>query len=253
MAPHSLLHQSSCDRQGESHRDGWGIGYYENGQPRRIRSEKPAGEDALYRKAASSVASDVILAHVRQASAGCVALRNVHPFVHGPWLFAHNGTLHGFTQNPQRLLGLIPEHLLGCIEGETDSEHAFYFLLGQLEMAVDRTQGQAGVEITSRIMKQSIQSLASLFPGTAEEPSRFNFLLTDGKSLWASRWGHSLYWLERRGSDRTNPDRPTRASPDYRAVAVASEPTTPEPWSEVPNRTLFCIHADGAVGQTVLD
>src|SRR5262245_4146754 len=111
-APHSLLHQSACDRRGESHTDGWGIGFYDDrGQSHRIRSEKPAGEDVRFRQAAEEVSSTMLLAHVRQASAGGVALRNTHPFGYGQWLFAHNGTLQGFTQNPDPLRNLIPAPL----------------------------------------------------------------------------------------------------------------------------------------------
>src|SRR5581483_11165716 len=105
LAPHSLTTQSCSDvEEGLCHQDGWGIGYYVDGQPRRVRSAKAALGDPQYKEKAESLASSTLLGHVRRASAGSVAVRNSHPFVRGRWMFAHNGTLQGFDLGRQRLL-----------------------------------------------------------------------------------------------------------------------------------------------------
>ena len=67
-------------------------------------------------------------------------------------------------------------------------------------------------------------------------------MLTDGRVLAASRWGHTLFRAERRGAPAPGEDGPLEAAPDYRAVAVASEPTSPdEAWAEVPERTVLVV------------
>lgn len=234
-AGHSLLRQSCGDRRGECHGDGWGVGYYLGPQATVTRSARPAAADPLYRRLAEEVAATTLLAHVRQASAGGVAERNCHPFRHGRWLFAHNGTLQGFAANPERLRRLVPGPLRDCIAGETDSEHAFYFVLGLLGQEADA--GAVG-----RALAEAVARLAELFPGSAAGPTRINFALTDGRVLAASRWGHTLFRAERRGAAAPGEDGPAQPSPDYRAVAVASEPTSPdEAWAEVPERTVLVV------------
>jgi glutamine amidotransferase len=192
-----------------------------------------------------SVVASTVLAHVRQASVGALAEHNTHPFVHGQWMFAHNGTLQGFVQDPDRLGRLIPTTLRQCIQGETDSEHAFYFLLSRLVQVAGSLGGPAEADVVSRIVGDSICTLADLFPGDVVQPSQMNFVLTDGRVLVASRWGHTLFWLERRGLIPDAADGPVDKSPEYRALAVASEPTTTEStWAEVPERSVLRVHTD---------
>ncbi len=232
---HSLLRQSCGDRGGERHGDGWGVGHFLGSQPAVTRSARPAATDPLYRQVAEAVAATTLLVHVRQASAGGVAERNCHPFRHGRWLFAHNGTLQGFGANPERLRRQVPDSLRGYIAGETDSECAFYFVLGLLGPA-------AGAAAVGRALAETVARLAELFPGSPAEPTRLNFVLTGGQVLAASRWGHTLFRAERRGAPAPGEDGPLQAAPDYRAVAVASEPTSPEEaWVEVPERTVLVV------------
>ena len=103
--PHSLLVQSRCDRRGECHADGWGVGFFRDGQPEVIRSSQPAFEDETWRPQIERIETRTLLGHVRQASVGSRTLANVHPFVHGRWIFAHNGTVTGFDQLSPRARG----------------------------------------------------------------------------------------------------------------------------------------------------
>lgn len=224
-SPTSLARQSVCDRRGACHDNGWGIGYYDAGQPVRHRSVERPADDPRYRAAAESIASPCVLAHVRKASAGSVAERNSHPFLHGRWLFAHNGTLFGFNTDPGRLRRLIPAYWRQQIGGETDSETAFYLLLSRLENPEGDTDDDELVEA----LRDTIQILAELYPGSSEERSQLNFAMTDGRLLTVARWGHSLWCLER------------PAGADGRSVAVASEPTTDDAWTELPDRSIVCV------------
>jgi predicted glutamine amidotransferase len=236
-APCSLLRQSGCDRSGLCHDNGWGLGWYEEGRPVRQRAATAAQQDPRYRAAAESLRASTALAHVRQASVGGVSERNTHPFVHGPWLFAHNGTLQGFAEDAARLRRLIPADLLRCVQGDTDSEHLFYYLLGRLGPVTE------GADAVAEVVRASLHTLAGLFPGDEAAPTRLNVVLTDGATLVATRWGHTLFWLERRGAVAA--DGPVEPSPAYHALAVGSEPTTTEPgWAEVPDRSVLLIRPD---------
>ena len=227
-APHSLMRQSCGDRRGECHDSGWGIGFYHVDRPQRIRSARPAADDPAYGQLAHDTLARTMIAHVRQASVGSIAERNNHPFVFGRLLFAHNGTLQGFAANPERLLNKIPAHLRDRIEGETDSEHVFFYLLGKIEHALGNLETTCkGTEVAA-ILREAVLEIAALYPGTAEEPSRLNFVLTDGETLAASRWGHSLHLREQRDADA-------------HTIWIASEPATSDSWLEVPDRSLILI------------
>jgi glutamine amidotransferase len=237
-ARHALVRQSCCDLRGECHPSGWGVGYYAGGRPVRVRSTKPAAEDPTYPEAARAATSEIILGHVRQASVGGVSEANTHPFVHGRWLFAHNGTVEGFGDNPGPLRALIPEQLRGQIEGETDSEHLFYALLGRLEQIDGDAAGVLGC---------FLGEVARLYPGTAEEPTRLNVVLTDGRVFLASRWGHTL--------SLATLDNPEAAGVvgTARGVAVASEPVTASGWTEVPDRSVVLVRPDGCYTVTAVN
>src|SRR2546426_8692684 len=89
---HELLEAANALRvQSREHPDGWGLGWYVGGAPQVVRGLDPAHADDDFHAVGEFVASTTILAHVRKASIGRVALENTHPFEWGPWLFVHNG------------------------------------------------------------------------------------------------------------------------------------------------------------------
>ncbi len=233
-APHALVRQSCGDLRGECHRSGWGIGYFVDRSPVRVRSTRPAGDDPKYIEAVRAAVSPVIVAHVRQASVGAVSEANTHPFVHGPWLFAHNGTVQGFDTNPEPLRRLIPASLRTSIEGETDSEHLFHALLGRLGLTA-RSEPDALAGAVGDVLNE----VAGLYPGTAAEPTRLNVLLTEGNVLIASRWGHTLHLTELPMLGVV-----TGEGGNPHGIAFASEPAMPVGWAEVPDRTVAVVAGD---------
>ncbi len=65
---------------------------------------------------------------MRAATVGRVSEANTHPFTHGAWSFAHNGTIHDFEHVRTRLdIGGF-----GPPTGETDSESVFLWLLNKM-------------------------------------------------------------------------------------------------------------------------
>lgn len=240
--PRSLRRQSCGDAQSTCHDDGWGIGFYRNDRPERIRSAQPAGQDPRFAELAA-IEARTVLAHVRQASMGVVREINNHPFVCGRWLFAHNGTLEGFPAVKASVRAELPAHLRARIEGDTDSEHSFFLLLAELERAGLGPDDPVDSDMIAAIMIYTLQRLHSLCPGAGAKKSNLNFLLTDGRLLLATRWGQTLWWLHRYGA--TAPDDGVgQGGKDDRTVFVASEPTSDEAWEEVPDRHLLRIEPD---------
>jgi glutamine amidotransferase len=237
----SLLAQSCCDRRGEAHGDGWGIGHYVDDRPRVVRRATAAATSAEFRETAESVRATTILAHVRQASVGERTEANSHPFAHGRWMFAHNGTVTGFANIGPRLREQTASSFLAAIQGTTDSELVFYWLLTKLgRVGIDAESTIGRVEQVRGVVAASVRQLADWCAAEpSDEPAKFNFLLTNGRLMVATRWKHALHVLERNGPNGT----PSHG----RAVVVASEPATNEPWREVADGSVVTIDQELAV------
>lgn len=157
------------------HADGWGIGYYVDGDVRVIREAEPAVASSCARLLHEApFASDRVIAHIRLATRGAKTLRNTQPFqrelggrMH---LFAHNGTLRAEVLQP--LLGRDGPRPVG----ETDSELAFCLLLQRLRPLWLERDGVPSVEDRLAVVSDLAALLRPLGPA--------NFLYADGDALF---------------------------------------------------------------------
>ncbi|MCX5085106.1 ergothioneine biosynthesis protein EgtC [Streptomyces sp. NPDC056121] len=213
--PHSLLRQSwepRRQRHGTVNADGFGVGWYADGDPvpARYRRAGPIWGDQSFADLARVVRSGAVLAAVRDATlGGADGEAAAAPFACGPWLFSHNGAVAGWPRSLAPLTTAVPPVDLLSLEARCDSAFVWALLLYRLRSGDD--QGQA--------LADTVLEVAEAAPG-----SRLNLLLTDGETITATAWGDSLWYL---------------AEPGRRTV-VASEPYDDDPlWREVPDRTLL--------------
>jgi predicted glutamine amidotransferase len=249
-AQNALLIQSEGDQEGKTHSDGWGIAGYDNGHQQVERRNTAAFDDIHFSVAAERIYSQTVIAHVRKATVGVSSLENTHPFTYGVWTFAHNGFLAGFEQLQPWLQRNTEPQFLEARRGTTDSEAAFLWLLSRMwkEGIEPYRRCQDGPALV-KLMGQSIQQLARhCEQASPEKQSVLNFLLTDGASLFASRWNHSLYWVKRHDVHDCEicgiPHVHHSAEVNYRAVVVASEPISSEAWHEVDDHCLLWVSPD---------
>ena len=171
-------------RGGETgpHADGWGITFYEGRGCRSFHDPEPSARSELAKLLRRyPIKSRIVVAHVRKANRGRVSLENTHPFSRElwgrRWTFAHNGQLKGVKRLP-----------LGRFEpiGTTDSEHAFCWMLSQLQERFPKPPRAATLEA-------AIAGYARIL----SERGVFNMLLTDSRVLYA-HCGKRLCYLTRR-------------------------------------------------------
>jgi hypothetical protein len=110
------------------HQDGWGIAFFEGPGCRVFLDVEPSAHSAVAELVRHyPIRSKNVIAHIRKATQGRIALENTHPFQRELWgrywLFAHNGNLKDFA--PALNGSFVPV-------GDTDSELAFCFLLQRL-------------------------------------------------------------------------------------------------------------------------
>ena len=180
----SLLCQSDIDRR-RKQGDGWGIGFFERGAPRVMKSPRPMYRDqARVRRAASVVKGKTLVAHVRWASNplklkrdALIGVVHTQPFTHGGWIFAHNGTLFIPTEVAQEL-GPWQQH----IKGKNDSEVLFYWFLKHLAHATNPVKAvRKGLAGLARIWQRCKKS----YPIHRYPYHGLNWVLTNGKTLYA--------------------------------------------------------------------
>ena len=206
------------------HKDGFGIAFFEQKGVRLFVDPHSAVDSPVADMVRRyPIRSDNVIAHIRKATVGRVALENTHPFQRElwgrHWVFAHNGNLKAFA--PRLHAAFRPV-------GDTDSEAAFCWLMQELAKA---HAGVPSVDELSRTLRDLLPWLAS--HGT------FNMLLSNGQALWA--YGTTkLVWLQ-----RSHPFRPATladadlsvdfaalTTPSDRVAVVATEPLTQgEPWA----------------------
>lgn len=212
---HSLVRQSwepHRQRYGTVNADGFGVGWYANGDPvpARYRRQGPVWGDRTFTDLARVVRSHALLGAVRDATAadpdGEAAAA---PFAAGGVLFSHNGAVKGWPGSMAPLAaGLAPVELL---ELAARCDSALVWALVQHRLAAGDALPQA--------VADTVLEVSEAAPG-----SRLNLLLTDGRTIVATAWGDTLWHL-------TEPGRHT---------VVASEPYDDDPrWREVPDRTLL--------------
>jgi predicted glutamine amidotransferase len=207
--------------QSHKHPHGWGVGWYRDGVPQRRLGLLAAHHDESFVAAVKAVCAGVVVAHVRDASIGRVIEENTHPFVHGRWLFAHNGTLARFKKVKSvrdALLAEVDPDLRPQVRGETDSERCFYVFLSRLRARAPLDA--ADLASVRRALAEMTETVARIADVGAEKPSSMNFLVTDGRVLAACRRGRTLHLS-------------LDAGPRH-AFVVASEPIGRSPWEDVP-------------------
>ncbi|ETX04544.1 class II glutamine amidotransferase [Candidatus Entotheonella palauensis] len=237
-AQNALIVQSREDQTGTSHAHGWGVATYCDGMPQVDRQAWAAYHGEHFRRTAARTFSRTVIAHVRRASVSSISLDNTHPFVHGKWVFAHNGTLRAFGAMRERMLDAMTDEHRTAIRGATDSEHVFHFVMSLWAKRPRLTPFEALREGLERVIELSRKTDAAAAIG-------LNVLLTDGDELLGARWGRTLWYVERHqvqdceicGFPHIHHD----PNAHYQAAVIASEPISGEPWVAVPEGTVFRI------------
>ncbi len=228
-APRSLAHLS------KAHPDGWGVAVFDKEWSLQ-KGTLCAGEDHAFLEHARTSSGSVLVSHIRAKTVGETAVENTHPFRHGNWIFAHNGTI----QDRDYLKRETPSSETSWIRGQTDSELFFAHLISNLrkEGLVDVDSNDETDRVISRVVTTARQR---------ENFGAFSFLLSNGSTTYAHRFGRTLFLLARGKGDSITPTFDVEAMPARawvarrRAILIASEKLTDEPWEELSEGTLIRI------------
>jgi gamma-glutamyl hercynylcysteine S-oxide hydrolase len=207
-------------RHGTMNVDGFGIGWYADGDPvpARYRRAGPIWTDPSLADLARVTRTRALLAAVRSATAGTGSEADAAaPYAGGRWLFSHNGVLNGWPAATGSLAAGLPAGELLTLEARCDSALAWALVAARLKAGEPAAGALADV-------------IADL--GRRGVTGRFNFLLTDGEVIGATAAGDTLCYRA--------------GGPGGAGVLVASEPGDDEPgWTDVPEGSVLTATADG--------
>ncbi|MDH3592860.1 MAG: class II glutamine amidotransferase, partial [Planctomycetota bacterium] len=233
--------------------DGFGVAWYaaDRGEPVRFRTVTPAWNNQNLRSIAPATESRCVLAHVRAASPGLpVVETNCHPFCHNDLVFCHNGLVGGFGRARRALLRGLTDHAFADIEGTTDSELVFAYVLDEHRA---RGSGATGADLAAAL-EAAIRRVVEI---AGDEPSYLNLCVTNGTAIAASRFstdpdGQTSSLYVHRGRRYTCEDdevcRMVDGGADEPTAIVASERLSDDPgWEAFPVDHVAAIEADGSM------
>lgn len=217
----------------DHHRDGWGIAFFEGAGCRVFLDPRPSIDSKVAELVRNyPIRSLNVIAHIRKATHGQIALENTHPFMRELWgqywIFAHNGDLKAYDPP-----------LSGRFEpvGGTDSERAFCHILDTLAIRHPKTPPSLDV------LHEALVTLATDIGAHGE----FNFLLSNGRVLFAHCASRLTYiirqapFAEAHLTDQdVSVDFSEVTTPADRVAVVATTPLTDnEDWTPIEPGTLL--------------
>lgn len=196
---------------GETNPDGWGMAVFD-GNSAAIEKEPISSAESVYLKhrLSDEIKEDVLLAHIRKASKGGLEYKNCHPFKKKDasgrlWTLIHNGTIFESA---------LVDAYIGKQHGGTDSERILYYLIDQMNAALEKKGG----ELTDRERFDTVnQVIRDITPD-----NKVNLLIYDGDLFYAhTNFYETLFRLQRGDT-----------------LIVSTKPLTEEAgWEKVPMST----------------
>jgi len=185
--------------------DGWGVGFYQDGVAYIVKRTVTFYDDRRIDKIMDKVKSRAVMTHFRSATIGEVKENNTHPFRYGVWIFAHSGTIANFRKIKSLIFHRIPLSFKEKIGGNTDSEYCFYLFLSCLKGKGYLKKGDIlfnkavdALKLTSLTLNNWQKEI------NPENISTYNFLITNGKYMLATRRGSTLFYLKKRWNEDCN-------------------------------------------------
>lgn len=251
---------------------GWGLAIYEGNGLRTFLDSQPAADSQVAQFVETYPIKTLnMLAHIRYATQGKVALENVHPFAREMWginfSFCHNGEVPKFSGKPFHecpLLGRSTkrENTFYVPIGDTDSEATFCAILNALRAEFTELP-------TLPVLFETLQRLCAQIVQGDEDCTILNFLLGCGQYTqfaysWPGARPGSTVWNGLFYTVRKPPfskarladvdysvDFSTCTSPNDRVAVIATAPlTVNEEWKEFKRGELLMFDNGLAFSET---
>lgn len=240
--------------QAEQRSNAVGVGAYAQDEVllRRFASDSDLTLDSL----APPQESDALLYHAGRLPLGLSPEDNTQPFRARRWLFAHQGSVHGFEQLRAGLMASLPEHLQRLVRGGTDSEVLFALFLRHLRDVGRTDDPRLEATLAGQLLADTAREVAKAGADAGvPRTSTLNLVATNGSLLVACRSGEEpLFYTRLEGSAECEVCGLTPGTPETqpavgahrrrRTVVVARHVKRPAGWVELPQGTTLAVGPD---------
>jgi len=222
---------------------GWGLGYYQAGQPLLRKQPKSLGEPLDFASQAAALRSTLVIGHVREATLGGQRTENTHPFRYRNWIFCHTGTLEHFGEIRDDLLRAVPEFIRRNIRGTTDSEHIFHLFLSFVNDTGRIDDQRIAPSIAAQALASTFTYLDRLIADRGGGPSTGSCILSNGSVLVATRRGAPLAVFRKASYDCTGAEGKPINAAHLKAVALVggNEAPSTSGWETVADRGIVTV------------
>lgn len=242
MAFHSTLVVDS----GAPH--GWGLGYYQTGQPLLRKHPAPAAQHPLdFCERMSNLRTNVVLGHARDDATGGHSNENTQPFRFRNWLWCQLGGGGDFEQIRADVSETIPEFMRRNIHGSTDAELLFHLFLAFLNDTGRLEDAALSGAVAAQALRSALAYVDRLIANRGSSRAPYCCMLANGQIVLAvhsqiplliSR--KSAYLHVGRGVD----DRPI-SYPHLKAVVLAGGREPPSSgWESVSPEAIVTVDED---------
>jgi predicted glutamine amidotransferase len=226
--------------------NGWGMGYFQAGQPLLRKQPKAPPGPLTIAETAGKLKTNLILGHVRDATVGSQRTENTHPFRYRNWIFCHSGTLDRFEQVKTDMLRSVPDFIRRNIRGKTDSEHLFHLFLSFLNDTGQMDDPRIRPEIAARALGSTFAYVDRLIEDHGGEVSDDCCLVSNGAVLLGIRRGTVMKVARQSSYTCPDSDGKMKAAPNLKAVILVGGRDHDSPgWEEVADRSIVTV--DGAL------
>ncbi|MCA9666497.1 MAG: class II glutamine amidotransferase [Myxococcales bacterium] len=181
--------------------NGWGLGYFQGGQPLLRKQPRLSGRLDFNEKA-KNLRSRLLLGHRRGGATTPIATENTHPFRFHSWIFCHAGTVDHFDAIRDDILSAIPDFIRRNLRGKTDSEHLFHLFLAFLNDTGKLDENEVSGAAAGRALHAAIVYIDRLVRDRDGTPPPLCCMLTNGRVLLATRRGMPM-WVTRQSGYET--------------------------------------------------
>jgi len=229
---------------------GWGVGFYQSGEVLLRRRPIDDRDQINLVDALENVRTDVLLSHVRRATAGALRTENTHPFRYRLWLWGQSGTILGFPRLRGRLRDSLPAFLQRNVRGDTDSELFFYLFLSFMHDSGHLDDGRVLPSHVSAALRASIALVDRLSAEEGFGQNSGDIMVTNGEQLFLVHRGGIAALRELRGrydveevlgrDSQRQPRIPSIESTHFSTV-VSGVDAVPASWTSIEPRSIVTL------------
>ncbi|PIE65855.1 MAG: hypothetical protein CSA24_01790 [Deltaproteobacteria bacterium] len=222
---------------------GWGMAYYQNGQPLLRKQPRPTEGPLDLAAAASNLKTSILIGQLREPSDTPNLNENTPPFRFRHWTCSLLGAPKNLGDAQAQVEDAIPDFIRRNIRGQTSGEVLFHLLLAFLNDAGKLDDPRAPAANVARALSSTLAYVDSLVGDDWD----YCCIASNGHTLVATHRGLPLH-LTRHSSYRnvgTGPDDKPLSYPHLRAAMIlGGKMPEGEGWERVAEDVVLMANAD---------